>query len=126
MITIANRDRLGYTGAKPGTHPRQTALADLPDDWRSRLGAICQNVFVGKSAPTIRPALLVTSNSTDTRWFRSLAEEMTAMVYTKGRIKFNGKSPTRGSVVFLFGGGDSEMAAMAEMGEVIVRVEAAA
>lgn len=55
-----------------------------------------------------KQAILLTNNSTDTRWFETAAKGCDLMCFTKGRINFNKpdgtkSSPTNGQTFFYFG-----------------------
>ena len=63
----------------------------LPDDWRARLDAIFGAdavVQFSKEAPPFRPAIVVTTNATDTAWYHALAAHAAAMCLVRGRINY--------------------------------------
>ena len=66
--------------------------------------------FVDKLlASTFEAAIILVDNATETRWFRKLADNSSAIVFTTGRINFfkggthEAGSPTRGQTFFYFG-----------------------
>ena len=66
--------------------------------------------FVDKLlASTFDAAVVLTDNATETRWFKRLADNSSAIVFTTGRINFfkggtqEAGSPTRGQTFFYFG-----------------------
>lgn len=66
--------------------------------------------FVDKLlASSFEAAIILVDNATETRWFRKLADNSSAIVFTTGRINFfkggthEAGSPTRGQTFFYFG-----------------------
>lgn len=88
----------------------------LNHEWRGRIwlnppfasGLI--EKFVDKLlASSFEAAIILVDNATETRWFRKLADNSSAIVFTTGRINFfkggthEAGSPTRGQTFFYFG-----------------------
>lgn len=88
----------------------------LNHEWRGRIwlnppfasGLI--EKFVDKLlASSFEAAIILVDNATETRWFRKLADNSSAIVFTTGRINFfkggtqEAGSPTRGQAFFYFG-----------------------
>ena len=86
--SIADRERLGYVGRKPGSaaaRPLPT-VADLPAEWRAGLERVGLPVVFGKVDPGF-PCVLVCPNATDTRWWHRLCREGYLHALPTGRIK---------------------------------------
>ena len=98
-----------------------TAADDgLVNDWYGRvwlnppyaaglIGSFAAKMAAEYQNGNVTEAIMLTNNSTDTRWFQELAACSSAMCFTRGRIKFRSKdgsthnSPPTGQTFFYFG-----------------------
>lgn len=93
----------------------------LNHEWRGRIwlnppfnkdkskGATIDQFVDKLIASSFEAAIILVDNATETRWFRKLADNSSAIVFTTGRINFfkggiqEAGSPTRGQTFFYFG-----------------------
>ena len=101
------REQRGLARRKEG--PRAVRL---PDDWRGRLDAIFGPESVHeftREIPVARPAIVVVTNATDTKWWHRLAHGSAAVCGVRGRINYVDLTTSiqlrgnpRGTIIHLF------------------------
>jgi phage N-6-adenine-methyltransferase len=91
----------------------------LKQEWRGRvwlnppyakplIAKFASKMVAEFRAGRVEAAIMLTHNSSDTRWFYELVGECSAICFTRGRVKFySGEkvaAPTQGQAFFYFGG----------------------
>jgi phage N-6-adenine-methyltransferase len=104
-----------YTAADSGLDKDWHGAVWMNPPYESGLiGQFVEKLCDSYASGTVKKAVVLVNNATETRWFQSLAEQASAMCFPKGRVKFwhprKVAVPLQGQAVLFFGPKPDEFA----------------
>lgn len=128
---VAARQVLGRIDLDPASNEEANAVVKakrfftekddgLQQEWRGRvwmnppyaselIGLFCERLGVSFQAGTVKEAIALVNNATETAWFQALSEHASALCFPKGRVKFwhprkESATPLQGQSIVYLGG----------------------